>query len=348
MHNTTQTTLVFAWCIQHVPPSSSASTTTPPPSSSPTDDSQMKRSSTGRLRITCFWQHDLRAMWNFGSSASFAQQLASMVLGLYKIIIKRGTRVPLLTGYGNGVSIERVRFEIDREALTIDYTIIPEDDDATHSASTETPQGLDKLHAIREHRRLTRTVEFSIPVNEGWDIQLSTKASSDKLAKLPWTARAFRNSSVALPPTISAPEYEDALFRVNHSPLPDDHSLLKVRITIERSGPSSGLRLNGIPQNIEDLEDRNPSSFFMSEQMLQDATSTADMSFQTVSSAATGGSVSSGSKTPLPPRLLRTNTERTQAMEKSVLSRVRRNYIYFSSLLQEPEAKWKRSELTPI
>jgi hypothetical protein len=36
-------------------------------------------------------------------------------------------------------------------------------------------------------------------------------------------------------------------------------------------------------------------------------------------------------------------TQRTPAAEKSILSRVRRNYIYFSSLLQEPEAKWKRS-----
>jgi hypothetical protein len=36
--------------------------------------------------------------------------------------------------------------------------------------------------------------------------------------------------------------------------------------------------------------------------------------------------------------------DRSAAMEKSIVSRVRRNYIYFSSLLQEPEAKWKQSE----
>ncbi|THH03334.1 hypothetical protein EW146_g10462, partial [Bondarzewia mesenterica] len=138
------------------------------------------RSSSSRLRITCFWQHDLRAIWNFGSSSSLSQQLASMALGLFKIVIKRGTRIPLLAGYGNGVSIERVRFETDREALTLDYSIIPEDDDrGGHPPDPETSQGLDELHAIREHRRLTRTVEFSIPFSEGWDIQLSTRASSE-------------------------------------------------------------------------------------------------------------------------------------------------------------------------
>jgi hypothetical protein len=44
------------------------------------------------------------------------------------------------------------------------------------------------------------------------------------------------------------------------------------------------------------------------------------------------------------PELLRTTSERTAAGQKSILSRVKRNYIYFSSLLQEPEAKWKASQ----
>jgi hypothetical protein len=35
--------------------------------------------------------------------------------------------------------------------------------------------------------------------------------------------------------------------------------------------------------------------------------------------------------------------ERPVAAEKTILSRVKRSYIYFSSLLQEPEAKWKRT-----
>ncbi|KAI0321035.1 hypothetical protein OF83DRAFT_1101647 [Amylostereum chailletii] len=332
---------LFAWCIQHIQPAVNSL-------DSHSDEASLRTVTPGppRLRITCFWQHDLRALWNFASTSSMAQQLASMVLGLFKAAIKRRCRVPVLTGYGNGVTIERSRFDIDRESLAIDYAIIPEDDDRSmHILDSGT--ALEDLHARREHRRLARSVEFSIPVSEGWDIQLSTSASSDQVAQLPWTARAYRNDSSA-PSTSTAIDYSDrenVTFLVSHTSLLDDHSVLKVRIVIERSGPSSGLRLNGIPQRIEVLETRDPS-YFMSEQMLQDATSTADLSFHTVSStntAATTLSVSSGSKTPLRPQLNRTFTARSSPQEKSILSRVRRNYIYFSSLLQEPEAKWKRT-----
>ena len=52
------------------------------------------------------------------------QQLSTMGLGLFKTVMKRGSRVPKLTGHGNGVSIERIRFQNDREALTVDYAII--------------------------------------------------------------------------------------------------------------------------------------------------------------------------------------------------------------------------------
>jgi hypothetical protein len=325
---------LFAWCIQSLPPSSSQQTT-------PTDTSPRK-SNSGRLRITCFWQHDLRAMWNIGTTSSLPQQLASMVLGLLKTTIKRRSRVPLLTGYGNGVAVSRIRFDLNRESLTLEYSVIPEDEDHHSTHSSDNLQGLDELHAIREHRRLTRTVEFGIPLHEGWDIQISTQASSDKLSQLPWSAKAYHSSSVAASSTSGDPtsDTENVLYRVTHAALLNDHSLLKVQIVIERSA-SSGLRLNGLPQAVESVEERNPASYLMSPQMLQDATSTADFSFHTVSSAATTMSSSSATKAVSQP--LPSTAERSAAQEKSILSRVRRNYIYFSSLLQEPEAKWKRT-----
>ncbi|KAI0251782.1 hypothetical protein BJV78DRAFT_1282241 [Lactifluus subvellereus] len=82
----------------------------------------------------------------------------------------------------------------------------------------------------------------------------------------------------------------------------------------------------------------------MSQQMLQDVTSPANVSFHTTSSTATGGSTissSSGARAVL--QLPQPAAERSTAQEKSILRRIRRDYIYFSSLLQEPEAKWKRT-----
>ncbi|KAH9971664.1 hypothetical protein BGW80DRAFT_1319083 [Lactifluus volemus] len=323
---------LFAWCIQSLPPTSTQPT--------PPGDSSARKTNPGRLRITCFWQHDLRALWSIATVSSLAQQLAAMVLGLLKSTIKRRSRVPLLTGYGNGVAVSRIRFDLNRESLTLEYSIIPEDEDHHSTHTSDNLQGLDELHAIREHRRLTRTVEFSIPLFEGWDIQISTQASSDKVAQLPWSARAYRNSAVA---TTSTSDSDNLLYRVNHADLLDDHSLLKVQIVIERSA-FSGLRLNGLPQIVESIEERNATSYLMSQQMLQDATSATNVSFHTTSSAATGRTTysgSSGSRAIVqPPRFA---AERSPAQEKPILSRIRRNYIYFSSLLQEPEAKWKRT-----
>lgn len=259
--------------------------------------------------------------------------------------------MPNLIGYGNGVSIERIRFQIDRQALTIDYAIHPEDEEWI--TQMDTKQSVDDLQAIREHRRLTRTIECVLPSSDGWDVQISTKASSEQVENLPWTAQAIRgrsiSSSLSSPPSpgkFNPPN----LFRVTHSPLPDNHSILKVTVVLELSGPN-GLRLNGIPQSIQTIEERDPSSYTTDRNILMGATSSGDISWNTGSSIHTVDSVAdsavastSGTKTPTRPQLQRTLTERSAAVEKSIISRVRRNYIYFSSLLQEPEAKWRQSE----
>ena len=313
--------LVFAWCIQHIQPQ--------PQPPSPTET---KKPTGGRLRITCFWQHDLKALWGFGSSpAALAQQLATMTLSLLKTVIKRGGRVPKLTGYGNGISIERVRFQIDREALTVDYAIIP-DDEEHHELGRS---GMDEVHALREHRRLTRSIECVLPSLEGWDVQVTMKGSSEEVETTPWSAHAMRSNSN--PSTFSPPD--QVLLRITHGAPTDDDAVLKVKVVIEVSGGTRGLRLNGLATKIHDLEERDPSSHIMP-QMLQDVASAADLSFQTSSSLGTVSS--SGSLTASRP-LSRPSPERTPAAEKSILSKVRRNYIYFSSLLQEPEAKWRRS-----
>ncbi|TBU42649.1 hypothetical protein BD309DRAFT_1001682 [Dichomitus squalens] len=316
---------LFGWCIQRIQPQS-------------IDPSQ--RSGIARLRITCFWQHNFRLVWGFTSGSSLVQQLAAMTVGLYKTVQQRGKRVPLMTGYGNGVSIERVRFAVDREALTVDYSIVPEEDEHPQPAE----QSVEELHQIREARRLTRSVEFSLPSAHGWDVQLSTKGSSEQVSQLPWTAHATRapvSSPTAELPSTDIPKFTLA---VKHAELPNDHVVLKVRVTIELSGPSTALRLNGIPQSVEELEPRDPASYFVSQQMFQDASSMAEQSLHTQSSVATmATSTSRASTVGERPQIARTPTERSAAAEKSILSRVKRNYIYFSSLLQEPEAKWKQN-----
>ncbi|KAI6112907.1 hypothetical protein F5141DRAFT_1110296 [Pisolithus sp. B1] len=296
---------LFTWWIQVLPQS--------PPQQSASPVEQLKKRlstvlSTPILRITCFWQHDLRAIWNFNSSASLCQQLSTMVLGLYKTVRTRGSRVPMLSGHGYGVSIERMRFQLDRQALTID------------SGHT--------LDDIREYRRLTRSVECHLPTSEGWD-------------KLPWTVSATRSGSDPSIPT--GKPFEFIVLHITHASLPDNHSILKVRVVIELSGPSCGIRLNGIPQTIQSAEERDSGTFVrQQQQILQDASSAANVSLQTTSSVSSVGTIGSGS-TPSRANTLNAPANRSAAGDKSILARVRRSYIYFSSLLQEPEAKWKRT-----
>ncbi|KAF8972730.1 hypothetical protein BDZ97DRAFT_1782409 [Flammula alnicola] len=315
---------LFAWCIQYIQPQPA----------SPTDSK--KPGSTGRLRITCFWQHDLKALWGFGSSmTALTQQLSTMTLSLLKTVIKRGGRVPKLAGYGNGVSIERLRYQTDREALTIDYAIIPDDEE--HSIHHELGlQGMDEVHALREHRRLTRSIECVLPSLEGWDVQVTMKGSSEEVENIPWSAHAMRSSSN--PSIVSSPD--QVLLRLTHGALTHDDAVLKVKVVIEVSGATRGLRLNGLATKIHDLEERDPSSHIIPQKILQDVASAVDLSIQTSSSIGTVSSTAS-STSGMPH--VRPNVERTPAAEKSILSKVRRNYIYFSSLLQEPEAKWKRT-----
>jgi hypothetical protein len=316
---------VLAWCIQYIQPQSSSSASGQP---------AKRKNSLGGLRITCFWQHDLKALFNLGTSSGLSQQLSTMTLGLLKTVKKRASRIPKLAGYGHGVSLGRIRFEIDREALTVEYSILPEDGD--HTTPNENVHGMDEVHALREQRRLTRSIECVLPSTEGWDVQITTKASSEEVEQLPWSARAIRTSFTPSSSRVSSTP-DQIVLRLTHAALIDDHSVLKVRVVIEVSGPSSGLRLNGLPQTIQDVEDRDPSSYFIAEQILQDVSS-VDLSLHTTSSVGTVHSTVSAS-----PILTVRPAERSAAADKSVLSRVRRNYIYFSSLLQEPEAKWRRS-----
>ena len=131
------------------------------------------------------------------------------------------------------------------------------------------------------------------------------------------------------------------VFHVAHASLPDSHSILKVPVVIELLGPSSRFRLHGIPQILPNIEEHDLGSFVkQQQQILQDAAT--DVSSQASSSVSSAGTIGSGS-TPTH-EVAKCPTEQSPAAEKSILARAKWSYIYFSSLLQEPEAKWKQSK----
>lgn len=327
---------VFAWCIQFIPPPSepSSKTPTPPP----------------RIRITCFWQHDLKALWG---TANISQNLPSMIIGLVRAVRKRGNRIPVLSGWGNGVGVDNVGFNIGRDALRVDYSILPDDSPSDHGFRTTPGDETVDMRTMKERKRLERSLEVILPLSQGWDIQVTTRGHSEESSQLPWTVHATRiatslpsleppdsgnaspRNSIPPPPQSPSPT-QYAMFRISHS-RPKEFAILKVKVVIELSGGSNGVRVNGSPHAILDSESRDPVSFSMAKEMIEDASSISGISFQTTS---TVGSQSS-SATQQGNLAVRAGNDRSPAVEKSILSLVRRNYIYFTSLLQEPEAKWR-------
>ena len=313
------TRAVFAWCIQLPQPEST----------SDTSGADRSRRIPNKIRISCFWQHDLKTSWAIGAP-NLAQTLPAMVQGLVATVQARGLRVPCLNGFGACVGVENMAFDLSREALVIDYHIIPDEEE-------EPPAPGMSLDAVRIRKRLYRAVEAFLPSPRqfSWDLQLATQAPSQDTAALPWTVRA-----------VASTEGDYISLQAHHVAVPAHH-ILKVKLAIERA-VGSGLRLNGVHHAIEDARDLTPSAdqgdAGAGDSLFRDAQSMmSDISVGSVDTVATTDSASTMSAA-RPSTLSRTATERSAIAEKVVLTRVRRNYIYFSSLLQEPEAKWRRSE----
>lgn len=337
---------VYAWCVQIIhPPAESSAKATPT-----------------RVRITCFWQHDLKAIWGMGNSIH--QHLPNMLVGIVRTMQSHGSRMPHMRGYGRGVGFTHIDFQGPRQLLTLEYSIASEDQEddppTVHLAGFD-----DGLRALKERRRLERCVEFTLPNGPSWDIRVTTRSSSSALAVPHFVVHASQ-------PTIPSSPYveEPVTLRISH-PQPPDHAVLRATISIEPAASlgtranMQALRVNGTSQKIHRIEPRDPtpttspfasSSSSVSRQILEDVGTIAEIplsstassgaaSIVTVSSEKTqrtapGGLTGSGRGGR--PGIPGVRSKRSPAAEKAVVTLVRRNYIYFTSLLQEPEAKWSK------
>ncbi|EJD48112.1 hypothetical protein AURDEDRAFT_113016 [Auricularia subglabra TFB-10046 SS5] len=313
---------LFAWCIQ-LPQSQSGS------AADPAD--RPRRPSSNKIRISCFWQHDLKTTWALGA-LNLSQQLPAMLLGLLNTVRTRGRRLPIFSGFGTSVGVENITFDVGREALVLEYHIIPDEEDGPAQGSN--------IEVVQARKRLRRAVEVFLPAacDFSWDLQLTTQAPSSETAALPWKVQAIQASAAE-----AGRETGDYLvLSARHASVPAHH-ILKVKLAIELA-TGTGLRLNGVHHPVEDaLAARDPTARPVDaagESLLKDAQSMTGISIGSVETTATGESASTMSAV-RHGSMSRSPAERAAIAEKVILTRVRRNYIYFSSLLQEPEAKWK-------
>lgn len=287
-----------------------------------------------------------------------------------------------MRGYGRGVGISHLDVQAPRQLITLEYSIASEDEDAAGSGSTPRPQmqGFDDLQALKESRRLERSVEFTLPSAHSWDVRVHTRASSSTVLAPHYVVQASQ------PAGSFATSFDEPItLRISH-PSPPDHTVLKAAVSLEPAASLSvngrTLRINGTVQNVPRIEPRDPTplpnfSSSASRQLLEQASTLGEVislggesststpsestafpsstyskppartksnhSISSVQTERTAPGGLSGSGRGGRPGILGVPPLRTHAAEKAIMNLIRRNYIYFTSLLQEPEAKWSKT-----
>ncbi len=264
-----------------------------------------------KLKLTLFHSHPLRLP--LLSSFPIIPYLTSLLPSLVRVVRERGTRIPRLLSYPSfGVGVSILKWDVGREVLSIEYEIWSDGSESDHS----------------------RHLHFRLPGGGGWDVRhASTSGNSAPSPSL--------NPEAAITRLTQEKDGGDVLLTMKHYPpsSPGSQSRpVRVSLRIELVSHSLGIRINGVPAIIsapqshsQAISPTSPHGVEVASLYTLDA---SESSLESDSGRPTlNGSIEKSAKE------LREKEERRQ---KAILTRVKRNYIYFTSLLQEPEAKWAR------
>lgn len=383
---------LLAFCIQL--PSSTTTSTIPPVPLAPV---AALGPSGKNIRISCFWQLDFRGTWAVGSGIGL--HLPAVLTNMVDYAREAGDRVPTLESFGRGVSLGPTSFDVGRDTLNVEYTIVAEEENYEKGStvgSGDGSMGVDEhLTRIggkediteRDGRVPARTLEFALPRGSGSRVQITVKSFVPEDDSTPrWTALVGRVSNATMTPQLpsfssspSSPSSPPAslILRLSHPPLPTEltQQLLRIKLSIARDPSSKTVRINGVPSAIVDLPPSTTSSspsssrpkyssskskrvsnqFGFGSAPSDDSASLSGVSLRTIESIASSldstcpspsgddhekaarqrlvssESSVSGNSPPLLP------AERSEKANRTIRSLIRRNYIYFLSLLQEPE-----------
>lgn len=263
--------------------------------------------SDGKARITCFWSWNPKGAWAVGGGVP--QHMPSLMVGLVDYVREGSEMVPVMLSYGPDVSVGSVGYDTTRVTLSVGYAIV-----AT---------GL-----TGDNEGLRRQIEFGLSSTQSWDVQIGVKTQhGEESPSTFWTS--FVGQAPPVNGSRTAPK--QLILRFAHAQLSQGEELVRVNVSIERTSSSTpGVRINGIPVTIEPMGPIAPRR-----PLLDEAASASGISLRTLSTMDTMTSTENAS----------VDTEkrpgRSSAADKSIASMIKRNYIYFTSLLQEPEAKWR-------
>lgn len=262
----------------------------------------VRRTSPTRLALTAYWSWDLHGALLGIRSNAMVAYFPRMLPSLVAYV-EQERQVPYLASYGAGVEVT-ASLSGDEVPLELSYTVLDEDEDGPSHGIPFGPDGLAP----------PRSIAIGLPMRGGWALHVNAKAARNSSAQ--WRAKL----------AVSAPYYTLIL---EHDPIENAESFIRVHIEVRRA-PS------GVQVNDEDVAEV-PSVPLPSRPPLLDRLVSAH--------AMSPASRLSDSPDVRLPRSTSSGTlsSTVPSLQLTPLaSLVRRNYIYFTSLLQEPEAKWTR------
>ncbi|PWN31946.1 Bet v1-like protein, partial [Meira miltonrushii] len=286
------------------------------------------------VKLTCFWSWDLRGAWIGMPAGGIGARLPSVITSLVQHV-KDGDalHVPFLSHYGRNVELTNRTFNSSRDMVTVEYQVVCDDTQ---------DQNKDEARDLQ--------LEWSLPAAEGWDVHVDVKPlDNHKHSSVEWKSAATRAIQ-------SGRQSARMTFNVQHlqSEGPTGRSLLaegiRGRITVQRIAASQDvkLRINDKPFAVEEVRlteeeilspkiDLDLSTG--SSSLADDSASISNMSMRSEVSSASATTMGDDviKRAATPSSIGRPAPDRNTA----IASIIRRNYIYFTSLLQEPEAKWK-------
>ena len=239
------------------------------------------------------WSWNPKGAWAVGGGVP--QHLPSLVVGLVDYVREGSEKVPVLLSYGLDVSIGGVSFDSARVTLSVDYAILNDSDKD-------------------DNQGLARQIEFGLSSTQSWDVQIHVRAqqgdeSSSSTVWSSFVGQAPGMVSGAAPP-------KRLVLRFTHAQLGLGEELVRVNVSIERTSASSGVRINGIPVNVEHMGQRANGR-----PLLEETVSTRAVSLRTMSTMETITSQEG------PSDVAKVSSAKGLAAERNISALIRRNYI---------------------
>ena len=282
------------------------------------------------LQLTAYWSWDPRGSWVGSRGSGPSVQLPLMLRALDAYAREHADQLPYVRSYGVGLEPGPTTLDVSRDVLRVHYTVLQHDVEqpSEGSAPAETPLAL--FSAPRDAS--ARSLDVCLPREHGWDVHVRIKAPRASATGSPGAGSAAGGAPM-WSPSLLAGDAERVL-RVQHEPVTDPDSIVRVSISVQRVEASSEVRVNGTPITAA------PGTLAPARRPREPLPMPGRGAALRIATPARGSDPLDDSLSEEAPRSASPAPAADARLPVEAL--VRRSYVYFTSLLQEPDTKWRR------